>query len=634
METGQHALQSSGYRTTATILRTTRAGQLLRMVWLPFSGLIVLLSYLYFLTAGTMDLPPGAAQYGLLTEAFLAGQLHLRIDPSPELLASANPYDPHQKTPGRLSVHDASFYNGRLYIYWGPVPAIIRMPWYLATHSHIPSSVMQLVAGIGAFFGAYLLFKSTSLFGSKSRSNWIVIIVTLAFSLGGVMLFLIARPSVYHEPFSIAICLTVWSWYCCLRAWKGGQASDIWMLAAGLLMALAIATRITYIGYAVGPILASIWLMWRGNPLARSSYLRSSTLFGAPIVLCVLMLALYNWLRFGSPLETGQAYILYGNTALYDLAQQHPSIIRISTIPQAAFVYLFHLPAIQPWYPYFDWHTDLAASWQANLRPAFMANKELFLELPLLSVFVIAPIIACAGLLPIIYRYRNRVHYSQQAMIIGLMFGTLVTFVLLCSYRTLNLRYYADFLPCWILLSGIMIIMVDQFGLGRHARRAFVGLTILTAAATIAMGYVLGLGGIQFAQPARAYEVRAALDSTAALLMSRVPGFAKGHLTEGDRSYWHKADGEYFWGATVYSRAPAEQPTAAIDVDLVADGPVMVDFLVDGHPVRSLTLIPGRQRVEIGPLAATEIGRVVPIAIKRAASEGPARLRVHDILLS
>src|SRR5687768_4979442 len=49
------------------------------------------------------------AYYNYLADAFLHGQLHLRV-PAPQL-------------------HDLSFYNGHHYLYWAPLPAVVLMPF-------------------------------------------------------------------------------------------------------------------------------------------------------------------------------------------------------------------------------------------------------------------------------------------------------------------------------------------------------------------------------------------------------------------------------------------------------------------------------------------------------------------------
>jgi len=56
--------------------------------------------------------PPG--YYGLLAEALVAGQVHLKLIPDPKLLRLADPYAGPQ---GVDRPHDMSFYRGKFYIY-------------------------------------------------------------------------------------------------------------------------------------------------------------------------------------------------------------------------------------------------------------------------------------------------------------------------------------------------------------------------------------------------------------------------------------------------------------------------------------------------------------------------------------
>ena len=63
--------------------------------------------------------------YGSLADALLQGQLHLLQQPSPELVALSDPYDPSLNAPFRTDLHDMSLYKDRLYLYFGITPALL-----------------------------------------------------------------------------------------------------------------------------------------------------------------------------------------------------------------------------------------------------------------------------------------------------------------------------------------------------------------------------------------------------------------------------------------------------------------------------------------------------------------------------
>src|SRR5215216_4931555 len=72
----------------------------------------ILLIYLYFITGGDWAFSKiHGSFYDELGDAFASGQLSLKREPWPELLALENPYDPRLNA--NLRLHDASLYNGK-----------------------------------------------------------------------------------------------------------------------------------------------------------------------------------------------------------------------------------------------------------------------------------------------------------------------------------------------------------------------------------------------------------------------------------------------------------------------------------------------------------------------------------------
>ena len=99
------------------------------------SLVLVLVVYVWVVSAGKMIQWPPALNMGyyvaLLADAFLHRQTSLRVMPDPRLLALPDPYDPLTNAPFRL--HDALLFNGRYYLYWGPVPSLILAGLYITT---------------------------------------------------------------------------------------------------------------------------------------------------------------------------------------------------------------------------------------------------------------------------------------------------------------------------------------------------------------------------------------------------------------------------------------------------------------------------------------------------------------------
>ena len=109
------------------------------------------LTFVAILTVGAFALVAGStgselgngraahAYYNQLVAGFQAGQLHLLADVPRGLVELPDPYDPVANKPWRLNprdeqgvLHDTSYYNGRLYLYFGVTPALLLFwPYHL-----------------------------------------------------------------------------------------------------------------------------------------------------------------------------------------------------------------------------------------------------------------------------------------------------------------------------------------------------------------------------------------------------------------------------------------------------------------------------------------------------------------------
>ena len=71
---------------------------------------------------------PTSNNYSQLAIAFKSHQLYLNEKPPAALLALSDPYDWSARYSIRRSfTMDVSLYNGRFYLYWGPVPSLLLM---------------------------------------------------------------------------------------------------------------------------------------------------------------------------------------------------------------------------------------------------------------------------------------------------------------------------------------------------------------------------------------------------------------------------------------------------------------------------------------------------------------------------
>src|SRR6202030_547155 len=101
--------------------------------------------------------------YNYLGRAFAHGRLHLPIQPSRELLALPNPWDP--AVPDSYKMQDMALFNGRYYLYHGAGPAVMLFtPWRLLTgHDLSENFALFLLCFSGFLFSCGALLRVLAL---------------------------------------------------------------------------------------------------------------------------------------------------------------------------------------------------------------------------------------------------------------------------------------------------------------------------------------------------------------------------------------------------------------------------------------------------------------------------------------
>jgi tetratricopeptide (TPR) repeat protein len=251
-------------------------------------------------------LSPNAAgsYYNLLVQGFRVGQLSLKKETPVGFAQLADPYDPaanalYRRFPYRL--HDPSYYNGRLYLYFGVTPALMLFwPFVALTGQYL--SDQQAVAA----FCSIGLLAGTGLLHALWRRNFaevsIGVVVTCALALGlatGVPVML-TRCEVYQVAISCGYMLTMLVLAAIWCALQKAERRCWWLAAASVAYGLAVGARPSLLFGAV-ILLVPVAQAWRERRPIWAPLLAAT----GPIALIGIGLALYNSLRFDSPFEFG-----------------------------------------------------------------------------------------------------------------------------------------------------------------------------------------------------------------------------------------------------------------------------------------------------------------------------------------
>src|SRR5579859_932175 len=124
--------------------------------WLFMIGCVLVMgTYVFLNTEATVPVADREPQsyYQMLTEALLSGRTYLRLEPDPRLKALADPWAGAQGVP---RAHDATYYDGKYYLYFGTGPVLLLMaPWHLLTGTYLREGTAT-----GLFTSAGFLFAA------------------------------------------------------------------------------------------------------------------------------------------------------------------------------------------------------------------------------------------------------------------------------------------------------------------------------------------------------------------------------------------------------------------------------------------------------------------------------------------
>jgi len=274
--------------------------------------LLALLAGFYLWTAQSSGNPykferESRGYYNLLTDGYLAGHLWMKVDPETEQLKSAG-------APG-VGMHDASFYKGRFYLYFGSTPAVVLfLPVKLLTGYHCPENLA--VAGFciaGLLLNAALAALLLRRFMPWANPAWWLAGI-VALGLGNMAGVLLRRAAFWEVPIASAYAFGSATLVCALLA-TTARRTNLWLALAGACYGLAIGSRPVYVFGAAG-LLAIWWALgeerdgWRIR-IDRGALVRGVALF-APLGVLVGVILWHNHARFENPFEFGMKWAMTG----------------------------------------------------------------------------------------------------------------------------------------------------------------------------------------------------------------------------------------------------------------------------------------------------------------------------------
>ncbi len=210
---------------------------------------------------------------------------------------------------GRLNLlskskFDLSYYNGKWYAYWGISPVLFVLPFYFIFKSNTSDVLYTLVAGLLNIFLFYLLIKEFTSYLEIKLDNFNAWVLVLAFALASPNLHLTFAAAIWHTNQIIATVFLL-IFYILFIHFLRYPHRLFFLIASIIFYNLAWTARYTLIENGI----LYIGLMFLGYKKIIPLSWQKILLYVAVITFFFIILTgLYNYLRFGSVLETGHTY--------------------------------------------------------------------------------------------------------------------------------------------------------------------------------------------------------------------------------------------------------------------------------------------------------------------------------------
>lgn len=435
------------------------------------ADLAILAIYVWFISLGSWtQWPAVTAYYDQLAVAFAHGHTWLDAAPDPALLALPNPYNPAQRQ-GIPYPLDASLYQGRFYLYFGPAPALLVIAARFFWRGVIGDQVLAFVFIYGiAVIESGLVLKICRRF-FPSLSSGLIAASVLALGLIGPFTWSLVTPDIYNAALMAGQCFFLLGFYTAFDA-VAGQPPRWKLLLTGLFWTAAVASRITQVlpvGLMVMLISARMVLPSRTDR-SKTERLRSLLPLYVPLVVGAVALGWYDWTRFGSVFETGYKYALTGKVPMQG---PHAAVFSPAYVVQNLYNYLLFPPRLRPAFPYFRQAVGLTTSVIPSIPLPRLYGAQQITGLLCSAPFVFFAAVPASGLLRRFssVRLETGSHDSLHWLTIALLLSALVPFAVLLAYFWVAERFIADFLPALMLLSIIGFWQLGRWLPGSWYRR-------------------------------------------------------------------------------------------------------------------------------------------------------------------
>ena len=442
---------------------------------------VIFIIYIWYITFGTFtEWRASTRYYSLLADAFNKGQLHVDVEPGAALLAADDPYNSEGRPTFDDDVWDLSLYNGKLYLYWGPVPALLIAPVQLITHQPIADLflVFFFLSGL-LIFNSLLILKLWRLFFTDIPVRNIV---ASLFVVGLILpiLWSLSIPDVYEAAIGAGQFFLMGGIYFVILTFEKTLTPPSpargYLFLAGFFWACSVGSRAINVLPIFFLVALSLFWVWKNHP---KDWIQPGISLLTPLVIGGLLIGWYNWARFDSPLEFGLRYQI----TIYNLNRDLSLTFLPEYIPYniAAYVlqpfeFISRFPFIQP------------VKFSALLQTLGIPSPHLYAAGNVTGMLFFAPFLFFAFAL---FRNKQRPKNPNDSNLFNFILY-LLSGSFLISFPSLLLYYYGQVRFLVDVISQITLLaVIGYWGVIRKSARPFLHFANLLIAITLTASLLL-----------------------------------------------------------------------------------------------------------------------------------------------
>lgn len=379
-----------------------------------------------------------------LVDAFEHGQVSLLDEVPQSLLSLENPYDLSQRSTLTESIKwDHLLFEGKYYSYYGIGPVItLFLPYHLLTGYYFSAPLAVILFNLLGTLFMCLAYLSVIRNWFQRLPCHITIMGMVMLVMGSGLLQNLICPQFYEIAQSAGLCFMAIGFYFMVNSgiFQKKAIKKSWLFWSAFFMSLAVLSRAVSALYAITMVCWVAYGLLQNNKEKGKSageivkYLVAALL---PYVVFGLIQMLYNYARFGSPLDFGIQYTL----TIYDYSSTQ---ISLGLVMVSIVNFLFTLPVINTMFPFVHENIDMM-----NLNGYyFIATRDAIglipRVLPILS-FLYTP--KAAGR----FCRKDKIKYMLIWFIPGVIFPLIIA-AMTWQYGYAS-RYTCDFAPAMILAA-------------------------------------------------------------------------------------------------------------------------------------------------------------------------------------